>query len=200
VAVLLELARILPEATRPYVEIVLFDAEDSGNIEFWDWIVGSNYYVSQMSETQIERTEAMILADMVGDTNLTLLKETSSTDSLQNTVWNIAAGLGYSNAFLNSYGSSILDDHRPFLDVGIPSLDIIQHNPFPWYWHTLEDTPDKCSATSLEMVGQVIETFVVSQVNTGGIFPFDPPYLLLGIVALVIVLAAIGLYPRIRKG
>ncbi|MFW9910401.1 MAG: M28 family peptidase, partial [Candidatus Thorarchaeota archaeon] len=54
VAVLLELARILPEESRPFIEIVLFDAEDSGNINGWNWIVGSTYYVDQMSSSKRE--------------------------------------------------------------------------------------------------------------------------------------------------
>ena len=200
VAVLLEIARVLPQSTRTSIEIVLFDAEDSGNINGWDWIVGSRYYVSQMTQDHIERTSAMVLVDMVGDENLTLLRETSSTRSLQDAVWTVASRLGYSDIFLSTFGGSIRDDHSPFLDAGISSLDIIQHHPFPWYWHTLEDTPDKCSASSLGIVGQVVEVFLVSQVSNGGVFPSDPTYLLYGFIALVAVLIVIEIYSRYRRG
>jgi hypothetical protein len=90
-------------------------------------------------------------------------------------------------------GRSITDDHRPFLAVGIPSVDIIQHNGFPWYWHTLEDTPDKCSAESLQTVGEVVETFLVDYANDSLTLPPDDDFLfylcLLGVPVVVIALA-----------
>ena len=186
VAVLMELADSLPEAVRSTVEIVLFDAEDSGNIDGWEWIQGSTYYVSQLSSARRNSIEAMVLVDMVGDENLRLPRESSSTTSLQNTVWSIAGQLGHNDTFLESYGGSIIDDHRPFLDVGIPAVDLIQHEPFPWYWHTSEDTPDKCSAESLQTVGEVLEVFVVEQANNGLTFSSDDSTLLIfGIGAVV---------------
>lgn len=167
VAVLLEIAQVLPENVRPSIEIVLFDAEDSGGINGWDWIQGSIYYVSQLTEEKKQNIPAMILLDIVGDRELRLLRESSSTDSLQDLVWSVAEDLGHNDTFLDSPGGSVLDDHRPFLNAGIPSLDIIQHAPFPSYWHTLEDTPDKCSAESLEIVGMVIEVFLVKYFSEG---------------------------------
>ncbi|MCK5390335.1 MAG: M28 family peptidase, partial [Candidatus Thorarchaeota archaeon] len=99
-------------------------------------------------------------------------------------IWSIAANLGYSSTFVDSPASSIYDDHRPFLDVGIPAVDIIQV-PFPYYWHTLEDTPDKCSAESLEIVGEVIEVFVVGYDTENGTFLPDTPYVLYGTLIVV---------------
>ena len=183
VAVLLEIARVIPENIRPTIEIVFFDAEDSGGIDGWDWIQGSTYYVSQLSDEKKENISAMILLDIVGDRNLRLLRESSSTDSLQDVVWSIAEELGHNDTFLDSPGGSVLDDHRPFLDAGIPSLDIIQHAPFPSYWHTLEDTPDKCSAESLEIVGRVIEVFLVKYYSEDIPFTPDPP--IIGIYAII---------------
>ncbi|MHA1481519.1 MAG: M28 family peptidase, partial [Candidatus Thorarchaeota archaeon] len=162
VGVLLELANVLPVDIRSSVELVFFDAEDSGNIDGWDWIVGSTYYVDQLTPTRIESINGMILVDMVGDASLRLPREGSSTQSLQDAVWDIANNLSHGDIFLEESGSSIIDDHRPFLLAGIPALDLI-HTPFPWYWHTVEDTPDKCSAESLEVVGEVLEVFIVTQ-------------------------------------
>ncbi len=192
VAVLLELADSLPEVVRSTVEIVLFDAEDSGNIDGWEWIQGSTYYVSQLSSARRNSIQAMVLVDMVGDENLRLLRESSSTVSLQNTIWSIADQLGHNDTFLESYGGSIIDDHRPFLDAGIPAVDLIHHAPFPSSWHTLEDTPDKCSAESLQIVGEVLEVFVVEQANNGLTFPVDDSTLLIiGIGAVVIFTTAL---------
>ena len=200
VAVLLELADILPEETRSSVEMVLFDAEDSGGISDWDWIQGSTYYVSQLSTERKGSIHAMILVDMVGDINLELPREGSSTTSLQNSIWSIADQLGHNNTFIDSYQGSIIDDHRPFLDAGIPAVDIIQV-PFPSYWHTLEDTPDKCSAESLETVGEVLEVFIVEEAKNISEFPLDSPTLLfIGvIVAVALIIPALYMYLKRKQ-
>lgn len=198
VAVLMELAQSIPEAIRSSVEIVLFDAEDSGNIDGWEWIQGSTYYVSQLSPTRIDSIQAMILVDMVGDENLQLPRESSSTRSLQNTIWNISTQLGHNDTFLESYGGSIVDDHRPFLDVGIPAVDLI-HYPFPQTWHTLDDTPDKCSADSLQTVGEVLEVFVVEHASSGETFPTgDSTLLILGVAGVVMIFITPLLYLRLK--
>ena len=197
-AVLMELARILPISERSQVELVFFDAEDSGGLNGWDWIRGAVHYVSELSTTRISTIEAMILADLVGDADLYLPKEGSSTDSLQNVIWSIADDLGYSSTFVNTAGSSVTDDHRPFLDAGIPAVDIIQV-PFPSYWHTLEDTPDKCSADSLEKVGRVLEVFVVDYDNENGGFAPDPPYILYGALVILVLIIGIVVYQRMKQ-
>ena len=197
VAVLMELANSLPESVRSSVEIVLFDAEDSGQIDGWDWIQGSTYYVSQLSTARISSIQAMILADMVGDENLRLPREGSSTTSLQNTLWDIANQLGHNDTFLDTSGGSIIDDHRPFLAAGIPAVDLI-HYPFPQTWHTLEDTPDKCSAESLQVVGEVLEVFIVEHAASGTTYPVNDSTLLL-VAAGVIVIIAVPLIVLIMK-
>jgi Zn-dependent M28 family amino/carboxypeptidase len=195
----MELADALPEGVRGLVEFVFFDAEDSGYINGWQWIVGSTYYVEQLNSDRKAAIRAMILLDMVGDSNLRLQRETSSTKSLQDYVWSIADSMGYNNTFLDGNGASILDDHNPFLNAGITSLDIIQHNPFPSYWHTLEDTPDKCSATSLGMVGQVLETFVVQRANQTTTFSQGSTFLVYVPVLIVFSIACFVACMRFRR-
>lgn len=189
-AILMQLAESLPNQARASIEMVFFDAEDSGYINGWSWIVGSSHYVDQLNETRRSQTHAMILLDMVGDKDLRLLRETSSTRSIQDAVWETAASLGHDDIFLDSNGGSITDDHRPFLGAGIPALDIIQHAPFPSSWHTVEDTPDKCSAESLDVVGDVVETFMVESVESSSTFALDPADVL---VPMVIVALIVGL-------
>ncbi|MFW9847808.1 MAG: M28 family peptidase [Candidatus Thorarchaeota archaeon] len=204
VAALLELARVLPNTTRSLVELVFFDAEDSGYIDGWDWIVGSTYYVNQLTSSKKDSITAMILLDMIGDANLRIPREASSTDSLQDSLWNIAADLGYDNVFLDTGGSSILDDHRPFLDAGIPAVDLI-HTPFPWTWHTLHDTPENCSPDSLEAVGRVIEYFLVDMTGSEATTPFptDSPFDFTGLmvlsIPLIVVVIVVLAYFRKRK-
>jgi len=197
-AVLMELARVLPTTDRSMVELVFFDAEDSGGIDGWDWIRGAVHYVSELTAQRISTIEAMVLADLVGDADLYLPREGTSTDSLQNVIWSIAADLGHSSTFVDTPGGSVTDDHRPFLDAGIPAVDIIQV-PFPSYWHTLEDTPDKCSAESLEIVGEVIEVFVVEYDNENGGFPPDTPYILYGILIVIPLIILLVYYQRRKR-
>ncbi len=66
------------------------------------------------------------------------------------------------NAFLPVPGEAVMDDHLPFLEAGIPVIDLV-HTPFPWYWHTAADTPDQCSAENLQQVGEVLTQMVYNK-------------------------------------
>jgi glutaminyl-peptide cyclotransferase len=196
-AVLMELAHVLPESVRASVELVFFDAEDSGGINGWDWIQGSIYYVASLNATRRESISAMVLLDMVGDASLKIPREGSSTVSLQNSIWSIASQLGYGDTFVDTASARITDDHRPFLDAGIPAVDLIQY-PFPESWHTLADTPDKCSAESLEIVGRVSEVFVVDQVAENITYPLDTQYLSYAVYIIVpaLIILIVFLYRK----
>jgi len=156
VAVLLELARTLPEDT-VNVWLIFFDAEDNGRIEGWDWILGSREFV----ENNSLQPRAVVIVDMIGDADLNIYKEQNSTPELTDEIWATAKSLGYENQFIPEYKFSMLDDHTPFLEAGIPAVDIIDFD-YP-YWHTIEDTPDKVSAESLEAVGKTLWTWVTQQ-------------------------------------
>jgi glutaminyl-peptide cyclotransferase len=156
VAVLLELARSLPDDTVP-IWLVFFDAEDNGNIETWDWILGSREFV----KNNFVQPRAVVIVDMIGDADLNIYKESNSNPELTNEIWETAKSLGYEDKFIPDYKHSMLDDHTPFLEAGLPAIDIIDFD-YP-YWHTVEDTPDKVSAESLEIVGKTLWTWVTQQ-------------------------------------
>ena len=200
-AVLMELARIIPADVRNSIEIVFFDAEDSGGIDGWQYIVGSNHYVDQLIQTNTSNIMAMILVDMVGDSNLILERELYSTRSLQNTIWSIAASLGYDHIFVDVNGGYIIDDHYPFVEkTDIPTLDIIHHSPFPATWHTTHDVPEQCSSDSLAIVGRVLEYFISN--GTGWTSGFEPnqdyilPFIVLGVGIVVILTLVIFIKSR----
>jgi len=156
VAVLLELARVLQESPpKVGIDIVLFDAEDQGRPGDEDtYAVGSRHFARSLSRE--ERPEAAILLDMVGDRDLNLYVEGYShrfARSLVEMVWSTAHRLGFAE-FIPRVEYYVTDDHVPLLSVGIPAIDVIDFD-YP-YWHTLEDTPDKCSPASLEKVGRVL--------------------------------------------
>ncbi|HVF25113.1 MAG TPA: M28 family peptidase [Anaerolineales bacterium] len=156
VAVLLELARTLPEDTSP-IWLVFFDAEDNGNIEGWDWILGSREFV----KNNIMQPRAVVIVDMIGDADLNIYKERNSNAELTDQIWNTAKSLGYEDKFIPEYKHSMLDDHTPFVQAGLPAIDIIDFD-YP-YWHTMQDTADKVSAESLEIVGNTLWTWVTQQ-------------------------------------
>ena len=156
VAVLLELARSLPEQLPVPVQIVFFDAEDNGGIEDWDWILGSRAFVEHLENPP----SAVIIVDMIGDVDLKIYKEYNSNQELIEQIWEHARLLGYENVFLPEYKFSILDDHIPFLEAGIPAVDIIDLD-YP-YWHTTQDTVDKVSAESLQVVGDTLFAWLLS--------------------------------------
>ena len=91
---------------------------------------------------------------MIGDNDLNVFYEGHSDVILQKEIWDIAANLGYSENFIPELKHSILDDHIPFIENGIPAIDIIDID-YP-YWHTSEDTIDKISPESLEIIGKTI--------------------------------------------
>ncbi len=154
VAVLLELARVLPVDSFGFrLWLVFFDAEDGGGLPGGEWIVGSRAFAASLGE----RPGAVIVVDMVGDADLQLPHEARSDEALSTAIWETAARLG-SPAFVAQPGSSILDDHVPFLELGIPAVDIIDID-YP-YWHTREDTLDKVSAESLAQVGWTLQTWL----------------------------------------
>ena len=156
VAVLLELARSLPAETVP-TWLVFFDAEDNGRIEGWNWILGSREFV----RNNPIRPRAVIIVDMIGDADLNIYKEGNSDPALTDAIWNVAKELGYESKFIPEYKHSMIDDHMPFIEAGIPAVDIIDVD-YP-YWHTLQDNPDKVSPESLEAVGKTLRAWIMQQ-------------------------------------
>jgi glutaminyl-peptide cyclotransferase len=154
VAVLLELAEVLAQRELEHeVWLAFFDGEDSGNLQGWPFCVGSSY----MAEHLPVEPAYVIVVDMVGDTRQELYYEGNSDPALRDRLWDIAAELGYEE-FVREVRHSLVDDHLPFVNAGIPAVDIIDFD-YP-YWHTVEDTCDKLSGESLERVGRVLQEFL----------------------------------------
>ncbi|MEX2160863.1 MAG: M28 family peptidase [Anaerolineales bacterium] len=159
VAVLLELARSLPPDLRAQIWLVMFDAEDNGGIPGWDWILGSRAFAESLQE----QPDAVVIVDMIGDSDLQIYFEANSDVTLREQIWATAAELGLGSVFINEVRHSMLDDHTPFLQLGIPAVDIIDFD-YP-YWHTRADTLDKISAESLNAVGDTLMAWLLCQAN-----------------------------------
>ena len=156
-AALLELARVLDLKRSPYrIRLAFFDAEDNGRLDGWEYIVGSTYMARNLSEE--DRPALLILLDMMGDADQQLYWERNSDPDLRRELWDLAGALGYGDVFIPEERWAILDDHVPFIQAGIPAVDIIDFD-YP-YWHTTQDTCDKLSPESLERVGRTVEVFL----------------------------------------
>ncbi|MBE3118453.1 MAG: M28 family peptidase, partial [Candidatus Atribacteria bacterium] len=156
VAVLLELARTLSSDSVP-VWLVFFDAEDNGGLDNRQWIMGSRAFVAALTE----KPQAAVIVDMVGDADLNIYIERNSDAAITSEIWAQAAALGYGNNFIATPKYDMIDDHTPFLEAGIPAVDIIDFD-YP-YWHTAADTADKVSAQSLQAVGETLWAWIESQ-------------------------------------
>jgi len=153
VAVLLELARVLAgRRLDQNVILVLFDGEDYGPTAA-DMFLGSRYFAEHLPNP---RPDWGAVVDMIGDRDLSIPVERYSWQRARQVVeriWGAAERIGVA-AFKRKVGRPVLDDHLPLLKAGIPCVDIIDTDYPPW--HTLDDTPDKCSAASLQAVGDVL--------------------------------------------
>ena len=167
VAVLLEIARHLAtQPTNPGIDIILFDGEDYGRPrDLQYYLLGSRYYVDNPVKPLAQQ---IILLDMVGDAELTLKIDPVSYRSsprVMEEIWALGNELGY-DQFQFELGSAMYDDHVPFIEKGFPAIDIIDFEypgPNNSYWHTHNDTPDKCSAESLEVVGNTLLSWLYQQ-------------------------------------
>jgi hypothetical protein len=155
VAVLLEMARTLDvDQTGREVWLTFFDAEDNGRLDGWDWIAGSTYMAQHLTVTPT----AMILLDMIGDADLQVYWDRNSDANLNESIWQTAAQLGFAQQFIPQYKWTMIDDHMPFAQRGIPAVDLIDFD-YP-YWHTTQDTADKVGPDSLERIGKTISTWL----------------------------------------
>ncbi len=105
---------------------------------------------------ELRNCEAMILMDMVGDADLGIAFPEGDDKRLVSLALSAAESLGKSSLFKRSE-NGILDDHRPFQDLGVPAIDFIdfEYGPSHRYWHSSADTMDKLSAQSLKTAGDV---------------------------------------------
>lgn len=156
VAVLLGVADAL-KAKPPTigVDLLFVDGEDYGDFaDSTETLIGARYFAKHLPPGYT--TLFAVLFDMVGDKDLQFLEEGYSAQNAPEVVqrvWQTADRLGYSNVFVKRVTQALTDDHVPLQQAGIRAIDVIDFD-FP-YHHTTEDTLDKVSAESLQIVGNV---------------------------------------------
>jgi hypothetical protein len=157
VAVLLGVADAL-QLTPPAVgvDLVFVDGEDYGDFTpRQDVLLGSSHYAAMLDPDAFPLFA--VVWDMVGDRDLQICREANSqtgAPEVVDRVWNRAHEMGYGRVFRRDMSTVVTDDHIPLLEAGVRAIDVIQC-PLPPYWHTTDDTIDKISAESLEIVGDV---------------------------------------------
>jgi glutaminyl-peptide cyclotransferase len=158
---LIEFARAISTMKHPDdIYIVFFDGEEAVRTEWseTDSRYGSRHLVAKWgADGTLSRIKALVNVDMIGDRELDIANDENSSQPLRTMVWQIAAKLGYSKFFRQDSGG-IDDDHKPFVDAGVNAVDIIDldYGPNGSYWHTANDTLDKLSAHSFQVVGDVL--------------------------------------------
>ncbi len=163
---LIEFARAVAAIRHPDdIYVVFFDGEEA--VVNWtptDSLYGSRHLVEKWeADGTLPHIKALINIDMIGDKDLDLSDDEYSSQSLREAVWSIADKLGDAKYFRHEPGG-VEDDHKPFVEAGVNAIDIIdldygprsQDAPNGAYWHTAQDTMDKLSAHSFQVVGDVI--------------------------------------------
>jgi len=171
-ALLLEFANQLRGKAREgySVWLVWDDAEesikpDTAETPFLD---DSLYGIRHLAEKweadgTLKKVKAFLLADMVGDADLNIEHDTNSTPWLEDVVYEASARLGYQSHFF-ARTMTVSDDHLPFVKLGVPCADFIDfdYGYNDVFWHTTQDTVDKLSPKSLEIVGAtMLETISI---------------------------------------
>jgi glutaminyl-peptide cyclotransferase len=155
-AFLLEIARVLKARRNTLtVEVLFLDGEEA--VVEWrgnDHTYGSRHYVEAAKRNgSLASLKAMVLVDMIGDRDLRIKRDLNSTGWLTNIIWDTARQQKLA-AYFPAESTQVEDDHLPFMQAGVPSVDIIDLEYAPW--HTAGDNLEAVSAHSLQVVGDVV--------------------------------------------
>ena len=166
-ALFIALAQVLKKTPPQYgVDLLFVDGEDYGNFNTdTDVLLGSKYFAEHLPSADY-RPLFGVLFDMIGDADLLIRQESYSIEAAPEVVarvWSAAEDLGYSKYFRQENGGAVIDDHLPLIKKGLRVIDVVdidyvsaQKN----YHHTTQDTIDKVSARSLQIVGDVAVSLV----------------------------------------
>jgi glutaminyl-peptide cyclotransferase len=141
------------------VDLLFVDGEDYGSFDadsLKDVLIGARYFARHLPAGY--RPLFAVLWDMVGGRDQQLFEEGYSLDrapEVVERVWSTAEELHLGAMFRPLNGGYIIDDHVPLLEAGIRAIDVIGYENYKTWHHTLEDTPDKLSETSLAAVGRL---------------------------------------------
>lgn len=160
-AILLELANQLRGRKRDGYSVWLVWTDGEEAVRTWtatDSLYGTRHLAEKwQSDGTIKKIRAFLLADMIGDADLNIDQDDNSTQWLEEMVYQAATKLGVQSHFFERR-TAIEDDHLPFVKLGVPSADLIDldYGYGNVFHHSPQDTMDKLSPKSLQIVGDVI--------------------------------------------
>lgn len=156
----LELARCFKnKPTAKDIYFVFHDGEEA----YGEWTVTDSLYGSRnlsarwRKDGTLARLDALINLDMIGDRDLHIVEEQYSSEVLRHLLWDVAASHGHARHF-DGGQFAVEDDHVPYLRLGVRALNLIDfsYGPGHSWWHTAQDTMDKLSPRSFQIVGSVV--------------------------------------------
>lgn len=177
VALLIALGDVLKKTPPSLgVDLLFVDGEDYGSFDDPtnpDILIGSRYFADHLPSPDY-RPLFGVLWDMIGDRDLNIYQEQHSVQAAPEVVqrvWQLATELGYDDYFIREVIEGITDDHLPLIKKGLRVIDVIDIDygppiedggarPAATYHHTMQDTMDKISARSLQIVGDVATALV----------------------------------------
>jgi Zn-dependent M28 family amino/carboxypeptidase len=154
-AVVTQLARsIRPRRLRSTLVFVLFDGEESPrgtpDADFEE----EGLRGSKVAARRYRRAKAMVLLDFVGDRRLRIPREDNSSIRLWRKLRSAARRVGAGRTFPADTAGGVSDDHIPFIDRGVPSIDLIDFD-FPCFHRRCDDL-SAVSERSLDAVGETV--------------------------------------------
>jgi Zn-dependent M28 family amino/carboxypeptidase len=160
-AILLELANQFRGKKREGYSVWLLWTDGEEAVRNWtatDSLYGVRHLAEKwQNDGTLKNIKAFLLADMIGDADLNVDRDSNSTPWLEDMVYHAATQLGYQSHFF-ARTITVEDDHLPFVERGVPSADLIDldYGYGNVFHHTSQDTLDKLSPKSIEIVGKVI--------------------------------------------
>jgi len=160
-AILLEYANHLRDKKRDGYSVWLVWTDGEEAVRQWsetDSLYGTRHLAEKWEKDgTLKKIKALFVMDMIGDADLNIERETNAPQWLSDLVFQAAERGGVQSHFY-ARSAAIEDDHLPFVKRGVPSIDIIDldygyNNVFH---HTAQDTIDKLSPRSLEIVGNTV--------------------------------------------
>jgi Zn-dependent M28 family amino/carboxypeptidase len=157
-AILLEYANQLRGKKRDGYSVWLVWTDGEEAVRQWsatDSLYGTRHLAEKWdNDGTLKKIKALMVMDMIGDADLDIQRDTNSTAWLLDLIYAAAQRAGYQSHFY-AFQGAMEDDHLPFVKRGVPCADVIDidYGYNGVLHHTPQDTMDKLSPKSLEIVG-----------------------------------------------
>jgi hypothetical protein len=162
-AAVLEIARVMSKMKRPAnappIKFVFFDGEEATDDSDFlgTGVRGAKAYANKYAKS----TAKLILLDFVADKDLAIPREQTSDEQMWSDLRAAAKRVGAQSAFPDEEQGAVQDDHTPFVQKGIPSIDLIDFD-FPC-WHQTCDDLTAVSKQSLNLSGEAVLEYMLTE-------------------------------------